>query len=145
MRARYCVLLGIAAEAALAAVFVLLWQWFRTPPGLYTLLGLGVLFQLTGVVLVIRDLRRGTRLAQSVDTYDRVIAEIEKMAGDIAPGLHRTKFKAAMDKARSGVVQDDLVAHARVVWISWSGPVVLTMGILLTGASAAFGFAPLKG
>ena len=146
MKPKYWVLLSIAAAmAASAVVLVLLWQWFRTPPGLYTLLGVGVVFQLAGVVLVVWDLRRGATLTQKVDTYDRVLAEIEKVAGDVAPGLHPTRFKAALALARSGVVQDDLVAQARVVWISWLGPVVLTLGIMLTGAAAAFGFAPLKG
>ncbi|MBM4640475.1 hypothetical protein GS448_15805 [Rhodococcus hoagii] len=133
-------------------------ETLNSPAGLYWLYSLAFIFQLAGVVLVVRDIRRARqndlRLRNNLHNISKAWNDIPDMAREIsrAGGDDSTAAifepSIATDLKVNGLmlVVNQIIGHSEASkepnrWVAALGPISLCLGIVLGFAASMFAIA----
>ena len=140
--------------------FPVMIEFLRSNAGLFWQYSLAALFQLVGVVLVVRDLMRTTKndrlLQRNLAVLSKVKADIpedmepfvaEKVeSGDLHPEVAATTLSALNAGAQAEgawLVLDQIIGHANATkepkkWLVWAGLSSLLLGIVFAFYASVF-------
>ena len=133
-------------------------HWLRSPTGLYVQSGAALVFQLSGAALVVRDVVRAEKNLAWLDYWfaelEQGIADIdtEKQTRRTARGdesFYEPLFQAEFRFRNLERATNILAGYQSKMrggrpwltwtWLTWIGPVLLLLGILLAGTASLFG------
>ncbi|WP_139278362.1 hypothetical protein [Rhodococcoides fascians] len=132
-----------------------MWDLVRSNAGLFWLYSVAGVFQLVGVGLVVRDLRRAHQrdavFERNLRTISKVYDEIPDDAGphalELASGdpIWASMIAPMVEidmRARAAWVRlDEVIGYTKAAkepsaWVRWAGPVSLGLGIVLAWAAS---------